>query len=589
VASAPAPLQVRPPLRILAVAASPRGLPALDVEREQAQLTRALAGPTARGSVDLRWAPEATWDVLQDLLLTEEWHVVHFVGHGDFDIAADEGILALVGADGFVNRVEAGRFADLLREARPMPRLVVLNSCASAASGAQNLFSGTAAALVRSGVSAVAAMQFSITDAAAIAFSRGFYTAVAQGRGVDEAVRSGRVAILGTSGRTLEWVTPVLYLRGQDAHLFAVVPKGSPGAENEPGPSTAAPTVADPAVGVVPPPDAEEGYARALAAYDRGDYASAVTSFDSVLACDPGHPDAARRRDDAVRQQRQADADSRGHQLGSAPPVDGVPAGAAVAEKAAVEPAPGPPPSRTLNVGQWVTDVAFSTDGERLATASRKRIRVWNLPTGEPLWRRDIGSWADDVAAVVFSPDDTRVAAGSWDGTARVWDARTGAPQMKIRYSGAVQAVAFSPDGARLATGSDDGTAQVWGVDTGTQQLDVRHSGFVLAVAFSPDGSRLATGSEDGTARIWDARTGDRQLEVRHTDAVRVTAFSPDGSRLATGSADGTARIWDARTGDRQLEVRHTDTVRAVAFSPDGAQLATGSADKTVCVWNVGG
>jgi hypothetical protein len=222
VASAPAPLRVRPPLRILAVAASPRGLPALDVEREQAQLTRALTGPIERGEVELRWAEEATWGALQHLLLSDRWHAVHFIGHGDFDPEAGEGFLALVGADGFANRVEAGRFADLLREASPMPRLVVLNSCASAASGARNLFSGTAAALVRSGVSAVAAMQFTITDPAAIAFSRGFYTAVAQGRGVDEAVRSGRVAILGTSRNTLEWVTPVLYLRGEYARLFAV-------------------------------------------------------------------------------------------------------------------------------------------------------------------------------------------------------------------------------------------------------------------------------------------------------------------------------------------------------------------------------
>ncbi|MCW2569806.1 MAG: hypothetical protein JWN54_3903 [Mycobacterium sp.] len=585
VASPAAPLQVRPPLRILAVTASPRGLPPLDTGREQAQLTRALAGPTARGSVELRWAREATWDALQELLLTEEWHVVHFIGHGDFDVAADEGVLALVGADGYVNRVEAGRFADLLREARPMPRLVVLNSCASAASGVRNLFSGTAAVLVRSGISAVAAMQFTITDSAAIAFCRGFYTAIAQGRGVDEAVRSGRVAILGTSGRTLEWVTPVLYLRGDDAHLFAVVPAGDRRTHGEGEPRAAERGGA--AAGLH---DTDELYARAVAASDSGDLASAVPLFDSVLAADPGHPDAAQRRDDAVREQRPADAATGGQPVGTARRVDEAPTAVAPAEEAAAaEPPspPGPPPTRTLNVGQWVTDVTFSPDGERLATASRKRIRVWALSTGEPLWRRDIGSWADDVAAVAFSPDNSRVGAGSWDGTARVWDAHTGDRQLKIRYSGAVHALAFSPDGARLATGSDDGTAQVWATGTGDRQLEVRHFGFVLAVAFSPDGDRLATGSEDGTARIWDAHTGDRQLQVRHTDTVRAMVFSPDGTRLATGSADGTARIWDAHTGDRLLEVRHTDTVRAVAFSPDGAQLATGSEDKTVRTWTV--
>jgi hypothetical protein len=47
-------------------------------------------------------------------------------------------------------------------------------------------------------------------------------TVLALGRDVDEAVSSGRVAIIGLSGRTLEWVSPVLYLRGHDAPLFAM-------------------------------------------------------------------------------------------------------------------------------------------------------------------------------------------------------------------------------------------------------------------------------------------------------------------------------------------------------------------------------
>lgn len=53
VASVPAPLRVRPPLRILGVVSSPRGLPALDVDKEQDQLTRALARPVSQGVAEL--------------------------------------------------------------------------------------------------------------------------------------------------------------------------------------------------------------------------------------------------------------------------------------------------------------------------------------------------------------------------------------------------------------------------------------------------------------------------------------------------------------------------------------------------------
>jgi YVTN family beta-propeller protein len=222
VPSVPAPLAVRPPLRILGVISAPRGLPALDVGQERELLARALSGPVAAGLAHLSWADTATWAELQDRLLGGQWHVLHFIGHGRFDYGQDEGVLALTGQDGRTDWVQAHRFADLLRQARPMPGLVVLNSCSGAVTGVSDLFSGVAAALVRGGVSAAAAMQYEISDTAAMVFARGFYSAIAHGRGIDEAVSSGRIAILGISGRSLEWVTPVLYLQGDGSQLFSL-------------------------------------------------------------------------------------------------------------------------------------------------------------------------------------------------------------------------------------------------------------------------------------------------------------------------------------------------------------------------------
>jgi hypothetical protein len=221
VASVPTPLPVRPPLRILGVVSCPGDLCALDVTKEQEQLTRALTLPISQGLVELHWAPSATWANLQDLLLDGNWHALHFIGHGGLN--RDEGVVALTREDdGNADLVAARRLTDLLHQADPMPRLVALNSCSGAATGVSDLFSGTATALVRGGVSAVVAMQFAISDPAAAAFAYGFYSAIARRRGVDDAVSSGRAGILGLSNWTLEWVTPVLYLRGHDARLFAL-------------------------------------------------------------------------------------------------------------------------------------------------------------------------------------------------------------------------------------------------------------------------------------------------------------------------------------------------------------------------------
>jgi hypothetical protein len=220
----PPALTVTPPLKVLGMISSPAGLPGLDVEAERARLEEALRPHLDAGRVELRWLDDVSWTGVHDKLLEEEWHVLHFIGHGGYDTETDEGVLAFVGRNGRADYVPASRLADLLDEAEPTPRLVVLNSCQSGASGTLDLFSGTAAALAHSGIHAVAAMQYSISDDAAIAFARGFYKALAHGRGIDEAVRSGRIGILGLSRATLEWITPVLYLRGDDTHLFDIAP-----------------------------------------------------------------------------------------------------------------------------------------------------------------------------------------------------------------------------------------------------------------------------------------------------------------------------------------------------------------------------
>ena len=65
----------------------------------------------------------------------------------------------------------------------------------------------------------------------------------------------------------------------------------------------------------------------------------------------------------------------------------------------------------------------------------------------------------------------------------------------------------FSPDGTRVVTASQDGTAKVWDAKTGTEALTLKgHTGWVGSASFSPDGTRIVTAGGDRTARVWDAR-----------------------------------------------------------------------------------
>src|ERR1700761_5490303 len=77
-----------------------------------------------------------------------------------------------------------------------------------------------------------------------------------------------------------------------------------------------------------------------------------------------------------------------------------------------------------------------------------------------------------------------------------------------------ITSVAFSPDGSRFASGSWDRTARVWNAETGVIDLVLSgHIGQVNAVTFFPDGSRIATGSMDRTIRIWNSETGVELLQ----------------------------------------------------------------------------
>jgi WD40 repeat protein len=235
-----------------------------------------------------------------------------------------------------------------------------------------------------------------------------------------------------------------------------------------------------------------------------------------------------------------------------------------------------------------VLSVACSLDGTRLATGGADgTAHIWDARTG--LLLHTLTGHSGEIRGVTFSPDGTCLATAGWDKTARLWDARTG-KQLRVfaGHMNWVLGVAFTPDGTRLATAGGDQTARVWGARTG-QPLGTLtgHAATVTGVAYSPDSTRLATVSWDGTARIWDAPTGKPLLVLRgHTHWVVSVAFSPDGERLATASHDETARVWDARAGKQLCTLTgHTFPVSGVAFSPDGERLATASYDGTARVW----
>jgi hypothetical protein len=139
------------------------------------------------------------------------------------------------------------------------------------------------------------------------------------------------------------------------------------------------------------------------------------------------------------------------------------------------------------------------------------------------------------VTSVCFSPDGERLATGSLDHTARVWEARTGQPLFTLQgHSLGVYSVSFSPDGTRLATGSADKTARLWDVRTAQEIHTLQgHARAVIGVAFSPDGQRLTGRDDAGKVLLWDVATGKPVNEPPPQQLVPSSPRSPDGQRFA--------------------------------------------------------
>ncbi len=280
----PRALAVTPPLRVLVMIASPSDYEPLDVAREWERLQQALTDLAGRNLVTLDMLKNATLSMLQRQLRRGAYHIFHFIGHGGFDEAAQDGALLLEDKDGRSRAVSGQDLGTLLNDHRSL-RLAILNACEGARASRTDPFAGVAQSLLQQGLPAVIAMQFEITDDAAVIFAHEFYSALADGLPVDAALTEARRAIF-ASGNPLEWGAPVLYMRALDGHIFDI-----------------AGTVAPPSAAQPSPQYLAELYDQALGAYYTDQWAQAIQLFRAIIALQPNYEDAANKLADATRQQ----------------------------------------------------------------------------------------------------------------------------------------------------------------------------------------------------------------------------------------------------------------------------------------------
>ncbi|SEQ15530.1 WD40 repeat [Solimonas aquatica] len=262
-----------------------------------------------------------------------------------------------------------------------------------------------------------------------------------------------------------------------------------------------------------------------------------------------------------------------------------------------------------------ISDLHFSADGQRLMTATRAQVSIWQSRGGALLYAERFLDPAGNPA--VMNPEGSMLARIG-EGRLSVVDTDSGASLYSLdAHLGGVNAFNFAPDGQHAVSGGNDGTLVIWRLPQAAQQqyrdgthqapplafasdgryfvggsqgglYDAqgrRQPGFgagatpALRAALSKDGRQLALADESGALQL-HSLPDDRLLDRYAGVAAKVVnlGFDHSGAYLAQAIKEGGIRVLELGT-HRQRHQLATDFSRAFAFSPRQAEFAYGSGD----------
>jgi len=226
----------------------------------------------------------------------------------------------------------------------------------------------------------------------------------------------------------------------------------------------------------------------------------------------------------------------------------------------------------------WTTQLAFSSDGTKLASAAGKQVSLWS---DRLELQHELPPLEGVVAALGFDKSGRDLAAAINGG---VVVHRLEAPKFPVRHypwAAPCITVNYSGNGKFLASGTQDGSVHFWYLATGRDSQMRGYPGKVDQLGWSGDSRYLATAAGDRVV-VWDfggkGPEGSAPLQlVGHTDRIECLAYQPRGNFLATAGLDWRLSLWLPGKFPAAIDAHLTDSEPScMRWSPDGRFLALG-------------
>lgn len=217
------------PLRILLVMPAPEDQMPFEPEQGISLFHEALDDAIRTGAIELDVLSEPTSTILLETIQARAFHVVHYIGHGVFQLPQHEGFLCLEDSVGCTELVGGEQLFQLLKA--HIPHLVVLSGCPCVQYGVADAFAHIAHSLLQHDVPAVLSVPVSLDDEAALVFYQTLYSSLTAAESVAESLHRGRLALaeldneIREARQRFDWAVPLLYQR--NAHI-CLVEQGEP-------------------------------------------------------------------------------------------------------------------------------------------------------------------------------------------------------------------------------------------------------------------------------------------------------------------------------------------------------------------------